>query len=225
MPAPSENKKTRILIADDHEVVRQGVRNILEAHPGYELCGEATNGREAVAIADKHAPDLAILDISMPELNGIDAARQILKSHPKTKILIFTVHDAERLVYEVVGAGAHGYVLKSDAGRQLVTAIESVLAGRHYFSPTVSEVLFDSFRQKGLPHTRQEDDPESKPTAREREIIQLLAEGKSNKEVATSLGISVKTAETHRAAIMRKLGIHSIGELVRYAIRNHLIEP
>lgn len=224
MPDPV-NPKIRILIADDHEVVRQGVRNILEIHPDYELCGEATNGRAAVSIAEKEQPDVAILDISMPELNGIDAARQILRASPKTKILIFTVHDAERLVYEVVGAGAHGYVLKSDAGRQLNAAVESVLAGKHYFSPTVSEVLFDSFRQKGLPHTRPEEDPGSKPSAREREIIQLLAEGRSNKEVAASLGISVKTAETHRAAIMRKLGLHSIGELVRYAIRNHLIEP
>lgn len=220
-----EEKKIRILIADDHEVVRQGVRNILEAEPRYELCAEATTGRDAVAMAEAEQPDVAVLDISMPELNGIDAARQILKISPRTKILIFTVHDAERLVYEVVGAGAHGYVLKSDAGRHLTAAVESVLAGRHYFSTQVSEVLFESFRQKGLPHTQDAAEPVSKPTAREREIIQLLAEGRSNKEVAQALGISVKTAETHRAAIMRKLGIHSIGELVRYAIRNHLIEP
>jgi DNA-binding NarL/FixJ family response regulator len=160
----------------------------------------------------------------MPGLNGIDAARQILKISPKTKILIFTVHDAERLVYEVVNAGAHGYILKSDAGRHLASAVHAVMAGKHYFSSQVSEVLFDSFRQRGLPHTRPDPVPGVTPTGREREIIQLLAEGKSNKEVATSLGISVKTAETHRAAIMRKLGLHSIGELVRYAIRNHIIE-
>jgi DNA-binding NarL/FixJ family response regulator len=222
----AKSEKIKILIADDHEVVRQGVRNILEAEESFDLSAEATTGRDAVALCEKLNPDVAILDISMPGLNGIDAARQILKLCPKTKILIFTVHDAERLVYEVVEAGAHGYILKSDAGRHLAAAVKAILAGRHYFSSQVSEVLFESFRSKGMPHTQaassEHDSP--KPTNREREIIQLLAEGKSNKEVATSLGISVKTAETHRAAIMRKLGFHSIGELVRYAIRNHIIE-
>jgi DNA-binding NarL/FixJ family response regulator len=217
------DKKTKILIADDHEVVRQGVRNILEAEEDFELCAEATSGRDAVALCQKHSPHAAILDISMPGLNGIDAAKQILKLLPKTKIIIFTVHDAERLVYEVVGAGAHGYVLKSDAGRHLVSAVRNVMEGKNYFSSTVSQVLFDSFRQRGMPHTQPEEG--TPPSSREREIIQLLAEGKSNKEVATALGISVKTAETHRAAIMRKLGLHSIGELVRYAIRNHIIQP
>lgn len=221
-----KTEKIKILIADDHEVVRQGVRNILEAEENFHLCAEATSGRDAVALCEKLNPDVAILDISMPGLNGIDAARQILKLCPKTKILIFTVHDAERLVYEVVEAGAHGYILKSDAGRHLTAAVNAILAGRHYFSSQVSEVLFDSFRSKGMPHTQSAAaDPQApRPTNREREIIQLLAEGKSNKEVATSLGISVKTAETHRASIMRKLGFHSIGELVRYAIRNHIIE-
>ncbi|MCX7869551.1 MAG: response regulator transcription factor [Terrimicrobiaceae bacterium] len=215
----------RILIADDHEVVRQGVRNLLESLEGITLCAEATNGREAVALCVEHQPDVAILDISMPELNGMEAARQVLKVCPKTKILIFTVHDAERLVYEVVAAGAHGYVLKSDAGRHLGAAVEAVLAGKHYFSSQVSEVLFESF-QKKLPHNQPaEEAGPATATAREREIIQLLAEGRSNKEVAAALGISVKTAETHRAAIMRKLGLRSIGELVRYAIRNQIIEP
>jgi DNA-binding NarL/FixJ family response regulator len=217
--------KIKILIADDHEVVRQGVRNVLEAEEDFELCAEATCGRDAVALCQKHRPQVAILDISMPGLNGIDAAKQILKLLPKIKIIIFTVHDAERLVYEVVDAGAHGYVLKSDAGRHLVSAVRNVLEGKNYFSSTVSQVLFDSFRQRGMPHTQPEAEEGGSPTSREREIIQLLAEGKSNKEVAAALGISVKTAETHRAAIMRKLGFHSIGELVRYAIRNHIIQP
>jgi len=189
-------KKIKIVIADDHEVVRQGVRNILESEPDFLLCAEATTGRDALAFCEKHQPDVAILDISMPDLNGIDAARQIIKTCPKTKILIFTVHDAERLVYEVLRSGAHGYILKSDAGRHLIAAVHSVLAGKHYFSSQVSEVLFESFRQTGMPHTEPQEDASSKPTSREREIIQLLAEGKSNKEVATSLGISVKTAET-----------------------------
>ncbi|MEI6278826.1 MAG: response regulator transcription factor [Verrucomicrobiae bacterium] len=214
--------KKKILIADDHEIVRHGVRNLLASVPAYECCAEATTGREAVRLCEEMQPDVAILDISMPGLNGIEASRQILKVCPRTKVLIFTVHDAERLVYEVFHAGAHGYILKSDAGRHLLSAIESILAGRHYFSSQVSEVLFESFQKKDMPHVA--DDEGLKPTSRESEIIQLLAEGHSNKEVAAALGISVKTAETHRATIMRKLGMHSIGELVRYAIRNQIIQ-
>jgi len=158
----------------------------------------------------------------MPELNGIEAAKQVLKQCPKTKVLVFTVHDAEQVVMEIFRSGAHGYVLKSDAGRQLLEAIRCVLDGKHYFSSQVSEVIFDTMRNGGAPHAGLTG--EEKPTTREREIIQLLAEGSSNKEVAEKLGISVKTVETHRAAIMRKLGLHSIGELVRYAIRNRIIE-
>lgn len=216
-------QKVRILIADDHEIVRHGVRNLIASVDGYECTAEATTGRQAVKLAEQHQPHIAILDISMPELNGIEAARQILHILPETKVLIFTVHDAERIVYEVFQAGAHGYILKSDAGRHLLTAIESVLAGRHYFSSQISEVLFESFQKRGMPHAEPQD--AQAPTSREREIIQLLAEGSSNKEVASALGISEKTVETHRAAVMRKLGLHSIGELVRYAIRNHIIEP
>lgn len=219
---PAAKKKKRILLADDHEIVRAGVRNLLENHGGYVCCGEATGGREAVRMADELRPDVAILDVTMPEMNGIEAARQILKLCPETKVIVFTVHDAEQVVVEIFRTGAHGYVLKSDAGRQLIEAIECVLGGRHYFSTRISEVIFDSMRNTELPHMTATD--EDKPTTREREIIQLLAEGHSNKEVAEKLGISVKTVETHRAAIMRKLGLHSIGELVRYAIRNHMIK-
>lgn len=214
-------KKRKILIADDHEIVRGGVRNLVESQPGYVCCGEAKSGREAVRMAEQLQPDVAIVDVTMPEMNGIEAARQILKLCPETKVLVFTVHDAEQVVVEIFRIGAHGYVLKSDAGSQLLQAIECVLGGRHYFSSRISEVIFDSMRG-GQPHTV--PDSGDKPTAREREIIQLLAEGNGNKEVADKLGISVKTVETHRAAIMRKLGLHSIGELVRYAIRNHIIE-
>jgi len=216
-------KVLRIVIADDHEIVRQGVKNLVENEADLEVCGEATIGRDAVDLVTKLKPDVAILDISMPGLNGIDAARQILKVQPKTKILMFTMHEAEQLVHEVFNAGAHGYLLKSDAGRHLIAAIRTVASGSHYFSSKLSEVIFESFLKKDVPHLPA--DSQQKPSGREREIIQLLAEGKSNKEVATTLGISVKTAETHRAAVMRKLGLHSISELVRYAIRNHMIEP
>jgi hypothetical protein len=214
-------KKPSILIADDHEIVRSGVRNLIESG-GYACCGEASNGREAVKMAEELQPDVVIVDVTMPELNGIEAAKQVLKLCPESKVLIFTVHDAEQVVVEIFRTGAHGYILKSDAGRQLLDAVKCVLGGKHYFSSQVSEVIFDSMRGSGLPHSPAKD--EDKPTTREREIIQLLAEGASNKEVADKLGISVKTVETHRAAIMRKLGLHSIGELVRYAIRNHIIE-
>lgn len=214
-------KKKKILVADDHEIVRGGVRNLIESG-GYICCGEAEGGRQAVKMTEELKPDVVILDVTMPELNGIEAARQILKLCPGTKVLVFTVHDAEQVVVEIFRSGAHGYVLKSDAGRQLLAAIECVLAGKHYFSAQVSEVIFGSMKGGNLPHlpSRKED----KPTNRERELIQLLAEGLSNKEAAEKLGISVKTIETHRAAVMRKLGLHSIGELVRYAIRNHIIE-
>jgi DNA-binding NarL/FixJ family response regulator len=214
-------KEPTVLIADDHEIVRAGVRNLLES-AGYECGGEASNGREAVSMAQELQPDVAILDVTMPELNGIEAARQVLKLCPKTKVLVFTVHDAEQVVVEIFRTGAHGYILKSDAGRQLLDAVRTVLEGKHYFSSQVSEVIFESMKNGNLPHAATPAD--EKPTTREREIIQLLAEGSSNKEVADKLGISVKTVETHRAAIMRKLGLHSIGELVRYAIRNHIIE-
>jgi len=213
----------RIIIADDHEIVRQGVKNLIENESDMELCGEATLGRDAVDLAAKLEPDVAILDISMGGLNGIEAARQIVKNQPRTRILMFTMHEAEQLVHEVFNAGAHGYLLKSDAGRHLVTAIRTVASGSHYFSSKLSQVIFEGFLQKDVPH--RPADTQQKPSAREREIIQLLAEGRSNKEVASTLGISVKTAETHRAAVMRKLGLHSISELVRYAIRNHIIEP
>lgn len=212
----------KILIADDHEIVRQGVKNLIDNEPDMELCGQATIGRDAVDLVAKLQPDVAILDISMPGLNGIEATRQIVKLAPGTKVLMFTMHEAEQLVHEVFNAGAKGYLLKSDAGRHLISAIRCVADGQRYFSSRLSDVIFDGFMKRDLPHVPAP--PEQKPTAREREIVQLLAEGKSNKEVAAILGISVKTAETHRAAIMRKLGLHSISELVRYAIRNHIIE-
>jgi DNA-binding NarL/FixJ family response regulator len=213
-------KKPAVLIADDHEIVRAGVRNLVEGSGKFTCCGQASSGREAVKMAEELEPDVAVLDVTMPELNGIEAAKQILKLCPQTKVLVFTVHDAEQVVMEIFRSGAHGYVLKSDAGRQLVEAIDCVLSGKHYFSSQISEVIFNASRDSTLPHAQADD----KPTTREREVIQLLAEGHSNKEVAAKLGISVKTVETHRAAIMRKLGLHSIGELVRYAIRNKFIE-
>jgi DNA-binding NarL/FixJ family response regulator len=211
---------TRILVADDHDVVRHGVRALLEAEPGWTVCGEARDGREAVLLASQLRPDVVVLDIGMPELNGLEATRQILKALPATEILVLTMHDSEQIVREVVAAGARGYVLKSDAGRSLVTAVHALRQHKPFLNARASEVVLDGFRRGAA------DAAAQRPalTPREREIVQLLAEGRTNKEIAGRLGISAKTAESHRTNVMRKLGVHSIGELVRHAIREGLID-
>jgi len=213
----------KILVADDHDIIRRGLKQLLTARSGWEVCGEAKTGREAVTVAEQTKPDVVVLDISMPDLNGLEAARQIQKNSPKTGILILTMHFTDQLVREVIDCGARGYILKSDADRDLVTAVEAISNRRTYFTREASEILLDGFARSDVSL-----DPKppmrSRLTAREREIVQLLAEGRSSKEVAVTLGISVKTAETHRANIMRKLELHSVSELVRYAIRNQIIE-
>jgi DNA-binding NarL/FixJ family response regulator len=217
-----ERIMVRILLADDHDVVRRGLRDQLSQHSGWEICGEACNGREAVKLASKLSPDVAVIDLSMPELNGLEATRQIRKVMPKTEVLIFTMHENEQLIREVLSAGARGYVLKSDAGRQVTSAVEALSHRKPFFTAKVSEALLDAF----LKSNAQPDEGSvfRTLTDREREIVQMLAEGKSNKEIATQLSISVKTVETHRATVMRKLDITSIVELVHYAIRNQLVE-
>lgn len=221
-------RKWRVVVADDHEVVRHGVKNLVEAEEGFEVVGEAKNGREAVRLVEELKPDIVILDVAMPDLNGIEATRKIHTSCPQTRIVVFTMHEAENLVQEVFRAGAGAYVLKSDAGEHLLRALHAVIEGRHYFSSRVSELIFEGFLRTAGGGEKKDMEVGSgelaRVTPREREIIQLLAEGKSNKEVAAILGISVKTAETHRAAIMRKLNLHSLSELVRYAVRNKIIE-
>jgi DNA-binding NarL/FixJ family response regulator len=208
----------RILIADDHTVVRAGLRALLESQAGWEVCGEASDGRDAVEKATKLKPDVAVLDIGMPLLNGVEAARRIHKSSPQTEILILTMHESDDLVQQVVEAGARGYILKDDADRILLAAVEAVRLHRPYFSTRVSGA------QDGSASHESPRPPRSRLTGREREILQLLAEGKSNKEVAALLGISVNTAEAHRANIMLKLDLHSVTELVHYAIRNNIIK-
>ena len=220
----TEQPRTKILIADDHEIVRHGLRSILESHSEWEVVGEAVTGREAVELAKQTTPNIAVIDVSMPELNGLEATRQILKLLPQTEVLILTMHESEQVVREVLDAGARGYVLKSDAGRDLIAAIEALCQRRTFFSSRVSEMLLQSY----LTHPERAPAPEAprnRLTAREREIVQLLAEGKTNKEVASALNISIKTAETHRTNIMNKLDLHSISELVRYAVRNNMVEP
>jgi DNA-binding NarL/FixJ family response regulator len=215
-------KPLRILIADDHELVRKGLRSVLDGQAGWTICGEAVNGREAVELARQLKPDIIIMDVTMPELNGLEATRQILKERLKTEVLILTVHESEQLVGEVLAAGARGYILKGDTTRLLVDAIESISQHKPFFTGTASEVVLGGYLRPGQP-ARKESRALPRLTAREREIVQLLAEGQSNKEVATALGVSVKTVDAHRANIMHKLNIHSVTDLVRYAIRNNII--
>jgi DNA-binding NarL/FixJ family response regulator len=213
----------RILVVDDHAVVRRGVRSLLESEEGFDITGEATTGREAVDMARRLQPDVVVMDLSLPELNGLDATRQILKASPGSEILVLTMHHSEELAREVLQAGARGYVLKSDADQSLIAAVKSLREHKPFLSSRVTEFVLDDYLRRtdalagALSH--------EPVTAREREIIQLLAEGKSNKEAASTLGISVKTIEAHRANIMRKLRLRSVSELVRYAIRNKIVQP
>lgn len=213
----------RILIADDHQVVRRGLRSVLESQPGWEICGEASNGRDAVRKAKQLRPDVAVLDISMPELNGLEAARQIRKVSPRTELLVLTMHASDELAEEVLAAGVRGYLLKSDADHDLIRAVEAVRHHKAFFTPRVSQLVLDGYLRPAA-QAPARGSRRHRLTPREREIVQLLAEGKSNKEAAAALGLSAKTVETHRANIMRKLQLNSFGELVRYAVRNNIVE-
>jgi DNA-binding NarL/FixJ family response regulator len=211
----------RILVADDHEVARQGIRSLLEDHPGWEVCGEARDGREAVECATVLKPDVLLLDIGMPNLNGLDATRQILATMPEARILILTVQDSEQVVREVLAAGARGFLLKSDAGRDLVAAVEALQHWQTFFTSRVAQMMLDGYLR---PQDETDTSGQSVLTPREREVIQLVAEGKTTKEVATALNLSVKTAETHRTNLMRKLGLHSVAALTLYAVRNGIVQ-
>jgi len=215
----------RVVVADDHEVVRKGLRSILEEQPGWEVTGEASDGREAVDNVKSLRPDVSVVDVGMPGLNGLEATRQMLRNDPQTRVLILTMHESDPLIREVLDAGARGYLLKSDASRDLVSAVDAIRKNKTYFTARVAQMVLDGYLDKKPRAAAVESDvPTSRLTPRQREIVQLLAEGKSSKEVAVALGLSVKTAETHRANIMRRLNCHSVSELVRYAIRNNIIQ-
>jgi DNA-binding NarL/FixJ family response regulator len=211
----------RILIADDHDLIRHGIKQLLVLHPGWEICSEASNGLEAVSAAQTSKPDIAILDISMPGLDGLEAARRIRQGSPDTEILILSMYSSDEVIREIVDAGAKGYILKSDSDRDLIMAVETIADHKPFFTSYAAELLLTSFKEGKL---ASDDALRDRLTPREREVVRLLAEGKSSKEVASSLSISVKTADTHRTNIMRKLQVHSVADLVRYAVRNQIVE-
>ena len=217
-------RQVRILVADDHSIVRRGVRALLETHPGWKVCCEAATGAEAVKQAKKLRPDVAVVDITMPDLNGFEATRQIRAAAPQTEVLVLTVHESEQALREVLDAGALGYVSKSDLDLNLSAAIESILRHKPFLSSRVSEMMLERYLRRDVPAKPPVGAGPAPLTPRQREIVRLLAEGKTNKEVALALGISVKTAETHRNNIMRKLQLRSFSHLVRYAIRQNLVE-
>ncbi len=215
-------KKTRILIVDDHDIVRRGMRPLIESEWGWEICGEARDGREAVAEAERLKPDIVVLDVMMPGLNGVDATRQIKELLPDTEVLAFTGSENESLVHQLFAEGARGCVLKSEAGEHLIPAIKALCSHQPYVTSRISKVIFESYLKGGM---KSEQVAAGGISDREREIVQLLCDGKSNKEVGAILGISVKTVETHRAAIMKKLNFKAFSELVKYAVRNSIVSP
>jgi DNA-binding NarL/FixJ family response regulator len=216
--------KLRILLADDHEIVRRGLCSLLQKHEGWEVCGEASDGREAISMAQELKPDVVIVDIGMPHLNGLDTTRQLLQLDPDFKVIVLTITDSDQVIREALNAGARGFVLKSDAARDLVAAVEALQGKRMFFTSRVNDLVLAGFLEKGHAISRNEAPNLPILTAREREVTQLLAEGKSSKEVASLLGLSTKTVETHRSNIMRKLSLHSIRDLVVYAIKNNIIQ-
>jgi DNA-binding NarL/FixJ family response regulator len=214
-------KRLRILVADDHELVRRGIRGLLRARRGWTVVGEAVNGREAFEKASKLKPDVAIVDISMPDLDGLQATRQIRQAVPNTEVVVLTMHESDQMVRRVLDAGALGYVLKSDLATHLVKAVKNVSAGKLFLTPRVSDIVLKGFLKTGNQPDATEHS-QARPTPREVEIIRLLAGGKANKEIAAELGITIRTVETHRAKIMLKLGLHSLAELIHYAIRHQI---
>jgi DNA-binding NarL/FixJ family response regulator len=210
-----------LLVADDYEIVRRGIRALIKEQSEWQIVAEAGDGRDAVTKAAEFQPDVAILDITMPSLNGLDAAKQIAKLSPHTKILILTVHESDQLIRQALDAGASGYIFKTDASFDLITAVKALLSAKAFFTPKVSQMVLNGYLGKGPTAS---GDEHLQITGREREIVQLLAEGKHSKEVAAVLNITVKTVESHRSNILRKLHFHSVTELVRYAVRNHIVE-
>ena len=213
---------TRILLADDHGIVRQGLRAVLARETSFEVIGESSDGREAVRLAEALQPNIVIMDISMPQLNGLEAAKQIVKASPRTHIIILSMHSDETYLIRALQAGVKGYLLKESAEEDLIRAVRMVAQGKTFFSPAVTNALLaDYMRDMQQRNLR---DSYDLLTEREREVLQLLAEGKSNKEAATVLDVSTNTVETHRTNLMQKLGLHNTAEIVLYAVRKKIIQ-
>jgi DNA-binding NarL/FixJ family response regulator len=213
--------RVRVLVADDHAIVRRGLRALVGSQPDWDVCAEASNGREAVEMVEQLAPDVAIVDIGMPVLNGLETTRKIVQTYPRTQVLILTMHQSDEVVREVLRAGARGYVLKSDADQHLIAAIETLLQHKPFLTSDVTNTVLMKYLNG---HDAADVEPDTRLTPREREIVQLLSEGKTNKEIAVVLDISTRTVETHRANIMHKLGMESLSDLVHYAIRNKIVD-
>jgi two-component system response regulator NreC len=207
----------KVLLADDHTIVRQGLKLILSSHPDLEVVGEAANGNEVIDLAEKLKPDVILMDVAMPELNGIEATRRLHQISPRMKVLVLSMHKEAVYIREILKAGARGYILKDAIDTELVNAIQSVARGDGYISPAISGALLSDYRQNLT-------DPLDLLSTREREVLQLIAEGKTNKEVATRLNLSVYTVDSHRGKIMEKLNLHSAGELIRFAVKNGLVD-
>ena len=222
--------RTRILVADDHSIVRRGVRSLLESHRGWEICGEASTAKDAISIAKRLHPDVAVLDITFSgsdqdSVSGLEATRLIRKASPNTRVLILSMHESEPMVREALEAGARGYVFKSDLDRDLESAIGQLIEGKTFFTSKVSDMLLGGFLEKGTDRSAKSGTTSGLLTRRQAEVLRLIAQGKTNKEVATALNLSAKTVETHRSMIMRKLKLESFSDLMRYAIREKLVEP
>lgn len=217
-----DSKRLRIVVADDHELVRRGIRDLLEMQRGWKVVGEAARGGDAVEKVRKLEPDIAILDVTMPDMDGLEATRQICEASIRTRVLILTMHESDQMVRRVLEAGARGYVLKSDMGLHLIQAVKDLAQGKISLTPKVSEIVLEGFLKVGA-DGKPFDHSQVHPTPRETQIIRLLAEGKANKEIATELGITIRTVETHRARIMMKMGFHSLTDLIHYAIRDKIV--
>ena len=214
--------ETKVLLVDDHTILREGLKMVLDSQPQITVVGEADNGRQAVELAEKLMPDVIVMDIAMPNLNGLEATRQIKKRWPQIKVVILTMHENQQYLMQIVKSGATGAVLKRSAGTELLTAIRAAATGQSYFSPTIASMMLEDYR------VRLSDDGVEDPeilTEREREVLQLVAEGKTNQEIADSLFVSIKTVQTHRGHIMEKLGVHDRTDLVKYAIRTGMVTP
>jgi DNA-binding NarL/FixJ family response regulator len=219
---PKNAKKLRIVVADDHELVHRGIRDLLQDQRGWKVVGAAADGREAVEKVKKLKPDIAILDISMPEVDGLEATRRIRQEAGKTQVLILTMHESDQMVRRVLEAGARGYVLKSDMAMQLVKAVKDVARGKTSLTPKVSEIVLEGFLKVSA-ESKHPEHSQARPTRREKEVIRLLAEGKANKEIALALGITARTVETHRARIMMKMGFRTLTDLIHFAIREKIV--